>query len=992
MLISLAINFVLNIIKKVLILATIWLTFIFNTFSQNFNIGIPSIVNYTRNDYNEAAQNWSITQDSSGVMYFANDWGVLEFDGISWNKYGLKRGVIARSVLAGKNGVIWVGGANEFGYLFPKQNGKLSYRSLSDSLDDNLENFGGVWSIIETTNGVYFQSKKSIFLYNDSVKQIYKSDDLNRACQVKDEIFVNEEQQGLLKLNKDSIKLVKGGEQFKNKNVVAILPYDKELKVIVTALHGLYLLRKNGIVAWNNANSDLIKSSNIYTAIKHSGYIFLGTTSKGLIIIDTKGNVIKNYTIQGGLQSNSVSAIYVDKNQNCWLGLQNGIDYIKLNSAVTNIVAPGSIGSGYTSSIFKENYYLGTNQGVYTISKKELFNNSTDYPGFKKVPSLIGQVWKLQVIDEDLFVGTHNGAYTFSERGLRKLSNIHGFWWFKKITHNPDVVISGTYDGLHLFKRSKDDGLWYYSHRVKNIEGSIRFAEILTNGDFWFSGGRQGVFNITFTDSYDSIIAVEKYNTDKGLPQEEFNYHPLTFNDELYVSTSSGIYKFNRKKNIFDYDRVYTNLLGESKIINHQYYGDNNMFFFQDQELNVLNTNLDGSKDLIHFGLNELKRNYISSFENLFALDNSNLFIGNQDGFVHFNPKKINENSKNPIVLIREIWHGDSILYGGDYYDIDKKKILKWRPEFTYELPFSNNSIHFKFATTDFSNVANNKFSYYLEGFDDDWEPFSKISEKEYTYLLEGTYVFRVKAMNELGAESEEAFVKLIINPPWYRSGFAYAIYLIAFVGLTFLVFKMNSKRLEEEKGREAKRLEQELFKTQEDQRIKTLKVNEQLMRMKNEKLRLDNKLRQSKIDNQTKEMAAVALQLTNRNEILLKVKQKLESVSKNMVHAQSKDQIDKLAKRIGAEMNIINDWKKFELNFDQVHEDFLKKLRTKYPSLTPKEVRLAAYLRMNMSSKEIALLQNVTSRSVEVSRYRLRKKMDLDRSINLVDYLSKLF
>lgn len=981
----------MRMVNRYLISIVFVAVFSLNGRSQINNIGIPPVINFSRHDYNMASQNWSATQDSEGVMYFANNWGVLEFDGVSWNKYRLKSGAIARSVLAGKNGEIWVGGANEFGYLFPKENGKLSYRSLSDSLGDTIEKFAGVWSIIETTEGTYFQSKKSVFLFNNSVKQIYKSNNLNRACLVDGRIYLNDEKKGLLIVDEDSVNLVKDGQFFRNKNVVAILPYDKELKVVVTALHGLYLLSNNGIINWENANSDLIKTSNIYTAIKYKDYFLLGSTSNGLIILDIEGNKVKNYTIQGGLQSNSVSAIYVDKDQNCWLGLQNGIDYIKLNSSVTNLVAPGRIGAGYTSCIFKQKFYFGTNQGVYTISENELFNTSIDYPEFKQVPSLIGQVWKLQVIGDNLFVGKHDGAYSISDKGLRKLSSIQGFWWFKKISDNPDVVISGTYDGFHIFKRSKNDGLWYYSHRLKSVDGSIRFAESLSDGTFWFSGGRQGVFRITFNNAYDSIIAKEKYTTDKGLPPEEFNYHLLSIDNDLYVSTSEGIFKYNREKNRFEYDKDHTNILGVNKIINHQFYGDYNMFFFQEQELRVLNTNLDGSKNLISFGLNELKNNYISSFENLLVIDNYHLFIGNQDGFVHFNPNILKGKPKDPNVLIREIWHGDSILYGGAYYDRDTNKILKSRPDFTFKLPFSKNSMHFKFATTDFNNVADNKFSYYLEGFDDDWGPFTNISEREYTYLLEGNYVFRVRAMNDFGVVSEEERISFTITPPLYRTKVAYLLYIILFTGIVFIVIVLFRRKYETEKKQAAERHMQELSKTQEEHEKQELKISQNLMQLANEKLQVENELNMAEIKSQSIELATFAMQLTYKNDLLSNVKQKLLTVSQSMLHEPSKEQVVKLAENIGSEIQQKDNWDKFEMNFDQVHEDFLKKLREKHTALTPKELKLAAYLRMNLSSKEIASLLNITPRSVEISRHRLRKKLNLERSVNLVDYLMRL-
>ncbi|MFC2137490.1 helix-turn-helix transcriptional regulator, partial [Bacteroidota bacterium] len=158
--------------------------------------------------------------------------------------------------------------------------------------------------------------------------------------------------------------------------------------------------------------------------------------------------------------------------------------------------------------------------------------------------------------------------------------------------------------------------------------------------------------------------------------------------------------------------------------------------------------------------------------------------------------------------------------------------------------------------------------------------------------------------------------------------------------------------------------------------------------KLQNEKLEIDLQMQKVEIENKSKELASIAMQITYKNEILDQIKNRLNKVSQKMIHEESKKQVLSLIKTIEKDMLHEEDWDKFEYHFDQVHEDFVKKLRNSYPELTPKDLKLCAYLRMNLSTKEIAPLLNISVRGVEVHRYRLRKKMDLDRNSNLTDYL----
>ena len=123
-------------------------------------------------------------------------------------------------------------------------------------------------------------------------------------------------------------------------------------------------------------------------------------------------------------------------------------------------------------------------------------------------------------------------------------------------------------------------------------------------------------------------------------------------------------------------------------------------------------------------------------------------------------------------------------------------------------------------------------------------------------------------------------------------------------------------------------------------------------------------------------------MQMLQKNEMLITLRDELKELA-NMVDSEThKHDVIRLVRGINKEIDNEKQWHVFETHFESVHEEFLKRIKSEYPSLTPRELKLCAYLRMNISSKEISVLMNISTRGVEISRYRLRKKLKISREI----------
>jgi DNA-binding CsgD family transcriptional regulator len=189
-------------------------------------------------------------------------------------------------------------------------------------------------------------------------------------------------------------------------------------------------------------------------------------------------------------------------------------------------------------------------------------------------------------------------------------------------------------------------------------------------------------------------------------------------------------------------------------------------------------------------------------------------------------------------------------------------------------------------------------------------------------------------------------------------------------------LYKISS--IQNEKEKEALVLQKEM--ELEDQKAKSGQVINELR----------NRRLKDEIVHKNKELASATMHLVQKAKVL----QGIRDVLKQLDIADedvTKKEIRNIIKTINNDIKLDKTWQQFERHFDQVHVDFLKRLRDQFPKLTPNDQKLCAYLRMNLTTKEIATIMNISVRGVEISRYRLRKKLALDTEVNLTEYILNL-
>ncbi len=498
--------------------------------------------------------------------------------------------------------------------------------------------------------------------------------------------------------------------------------------------------------------------------------------------------------------------------------------------------------------------------------------------------------------------------------------------------------------------------------------------------------GNKGIFRIRLSANLEQIESVRHYGQAQGFPSDIFlSVHRVR--GELVFTAERGSYRYDPASDRFVPHEVLNELFGPQAYVRElveDAWG--NVWYQVDEEFGMLRITDSGlQKHIERLSVDKLKSKLLAGYEHIRPYAVDGVLIGTQEGFVHFDPTAYPSQRPDFHTIIRGaelLTRPVQRIFGGTFQE--NGRIAASQPEEQqFDIPAHSNSLRIEFAAPFYEDVDKMQYSYLLEGFEETWSEWTHSTEKEYTNLPEGKYAFHVKARNVYQQESIPGVFRFSVLEPWYKRRFALMAYSGLFLGLIIFVFLQNNRRMEREKDQMKVEQAQTLKMKEEAFFKQSTKSEEEIMRLKNEKLH-------DEIAYKTRELASSAIHLVQKGEVLRKIKHELEKLTPD-IGAAERSKINKLIKAIDDDIKLDKNWEKFEYHFDAVHENFLKRLREKYPELSPKDQKLCAYLRMNLSTKEIAPLMNISVRGVEISRYRLRKKMQLDAGANLVELLLQI-
>lgn len=1019
-------------------------------------IGAPSVLHFSKQQYSGGGQTWDADMDPQGILYFANNEGLLTFNGHSWKMLPVPNHTRLRSVKTGENGRIYAGAQDDFGYYLADADGVLRYTSLKPLIPEREREFADIWNIVPYNGQVFFRSNNKIFAYRGNRVQVYHAPgEWRLLCRSGNGLYAQDARLGLLQFTGSGWKQIGRIVAEKQFLLTGVIEHTADTLLLFTYKHGIFRLHNGEIHPYPTPAAAMLQTARIQCAMAwKNDQLLVGTAEAGCFILNRRtGAIVQQFGLQEGLQHNSVRKIFPDGGQNLWLALDNGIDMIRYNNAIKQIHPDKhQYLSAYAAKVFHHKLYIGTSDGLFVTplddagpagnvrsphsnvhhaylqqpatetggaqqvhsqnakaypaslrqlipeadgARQEPSQNTNAYHAllqqpatetsgskafnasaprayadlsfqenrFQKVAQTGGQVWSLSVAGGHLLMGHHEGAFRIGDNQAEPLLKGTGCWLFLPQAAR---TLIGCYNGLRTMRPTGDG--FGKAFQVNVLFESLRFLTAEQDSIVWASHPYRGVYRIV--TERDTTLRFTLYTSRHGLPSDNNNF-VFRIRGRMVVATQAGIYEFDPVRQTFAPSPWLFPVLGAVPIQFLTEDPGGNIWFVSNKTPGVVDfRHKHGGKPYRTVWFPELKGMIVTGFENIYPFNEENIFIGGEKGMYHINYKKYRQPKKEPRVMISQVsarGDRDSLLFGG---------FLPSREAAFKTLPAAFAGFHFEYASPACGHGGNMEFSYRLEGFDETWSEWAPRTEKDYTNLPHGRYTFAVKARDHLGNLSPIATYAFRIRPPWYLTAMAKSLYAAAALALAWGGYVLQRRKFAAQQRRYQREQEQLILHHQyeKEQREK------QLISLQHDKLASDIRFK-------NKELATATMHLLQRGKLLFTIREELLAAIKK-IEPLPHYPFKKVLRLFDEAEQDTEDWEQFSRHFDEVHNNFLSTLKKRYPDLSATDMKLCAYLRINLTTKEIAQSLGISVRGVETSRYRLRKKLEVPGDTPLYDFL----
>ncbi|WP_281228821.1 helix-turn-helix and ligand-binding sensor domain-containing protein [Flavobacterium aquiphilum] len=888
---------------------------------------LPFVENYNKSNYQGDNQIWNVVQGNDNAMYFANNYYLLRYDGVKWEKYTLPYKTIIRSIMVDGDR-IYSGSYQEFGY-WSRKNAKMHYVSITKGkkvfdAKDNEE----IWKIFKFNNKIYFQSFNSIFVFDGkSIKKKPFPFLISYCFVIDNQLLIASVEKGIFRLTNGKIEKVNGLSLLENNVIHAIQKHENKV-YFFTKKSGVYVFENNVLSPWKSSLNDILKSANINVAqFIQNNKLVIGTANKGVYILDLNDGSYKNINRNNVLMNNSILSIGQDSENDLWLGLDNGITHIEVNSPISIFYdSSGILGSVYSVASTPKGYLMASNHGIFKYEDKQL----------SLIQNTQGQAWNISKIKDQYLIGHNEGTYIYKNDALSKLSNINGGWNLTKSGIN-NSYLQATYSGVVVYNNSND---LKQKTVITGIQKPIKYLAQNRKNEIWAADNNRGLYRILYNDDY--VTTKVENVTQRSKINNDFGVKIFEFRNEILFLIDNSWYTFNSIAN---------------QLVPNE----------------LFNTNFKNVSDIV-------------------AID-ENHFMVLQEGLLYHISAQGTKFIKN---CIQEKYYKGKIINGN-------LKVFRDKNSYLLNLDDGFISMEFKYDGKKNVNVK-------IEAFNDDIlvKNNSKInhnselrinvisgiygaSKPDLFYKINGDKVFfPVKEglilLNNLNSGSNDVTIysndglnynritgfQFVVARAWYFSNLMIFVYLILIGLILYLYYKWNKMKYIQKLE-----LQKEELKHQKEIMEMELKAENELNIQEYEKHILELELQ-----TKSSEVAGKSLSIAKQSEMIENIQNILDTESD---FNKLKSEIKKAIK-----INAVNkhEWEVFETNLNQINNEFITALSKKYPQLTSKDIKLCVYLKMNLSSKEIAPMMNISFRGVELHRYRLRKKLGLAQDETLSKFL----
>ena len=482
---------------------------------------------------------------------------------------------------------------------------------------------------------------------------------------------------------------------------------------------------------------------------------------------------------------------------------------------------------------------------------------------------------------------------------------------------------------------------WQLQHRIQGYFEPTRHIEVDYLGYIWAAHPQRGVYKLEINEQADSITKSEFYQN----PNSKGSFFDVfTINNRIVFTSSEQIYKYDYdQKKVVPFMSLNTSLKEYAQAKQIIPCGKNEYWFILPDKLALFEISKDfvATKriELLHSNAEITSRDI-----NILTLSSQTILLPDNNLFTICNLDLAKKTSRLQTPIITRI----------EFNSKRKTQTYNLQSNSNISVSFAFNNITVWFAFPYNIEQTEKNFFYMLEEVDVQWHK-STLDNISYLNLKEGTYHLKIRTE----ASNVSTEVVFTINKPFYLTWYAYIFYFLVTGGLVALFKRIFSVEVRKKKQLKAYAINQNRLESELSLKTNELMLTMRYLMQKNEILtQLQNKVFQLKIDS---------------SKYPIKHIRDIEKVITEGLEMQTEE------------------WKGAINNLQLSEQGFFKQLKENNPNLTPHDLRLCSYLRMNFTTKEIARLLNISDRGVEIGRYRLRRKLGLYHNENLTEYLMNI-
>ena len=766
--------------------------------------GNPYIQNYTADDYKSHIENHAVVQDEQGVMYVANRMGVIEYDGVSWRLITVNEAApFAFSLAVDSTNTVFVGGWGELGYLAPDLEGELHYISLVDSLPEAYRAFDEVRQTVAVRDGIYFFASQYIFRWhNQQFEVLVAQEQFETGFAVGDSVYVKQKNVGLMHVAQDRLRLIPGGGKLSGVLVATMLPQDHDTILIGSVNQGLFHYNGQSITPFTSDATAFLRENQIrHGTLLNGGTVALGTQRGGVAIVDKQGNLQQILNKTSGLRNEEVHAVYLDRQGILWLALNNGLSKVELNTPITLFTDEHGIEGSVNAVIrHRETLYAATTLGVYYLTPSSLTASNPQPARFNAIPGLNKMIWHLFSADDILLAGTNHGVYEIRGTQVTPITPaISDALFFHRSRKDPNRIYVGVYDGLIVLEYR--DGQWAYAGRFTNVREEIRSIMETPSGTLWLGTVFQGLLKIegSSLQKKGREATVQRFGEEEGFPHTYV--YVYTHNDRPVFATLAGLWRFDDATQRFSSDATFGAAFADSmRAFSHVITDSTGNVWARASYNNTLEALLakpleDGTFQTVQTPFQRLTG--IGDLWSIYPDRAGITWFGGSDGIARYDGTADHDYTQSYATRIQRVrdMAGDSLLPQSPLSPTSVAAPIA--APVAAQLPYQNNAIRIEYAALSYVAADSNRYQYKLDGFDKDWSAWTAETKKEYMNLPDGRYTFSVRARNVYDQNSAEAQFAFSILTPWYKTWWAYLLYILSGVGFVAMVVKSRVRYLE---------------------------------------------------------------------------------------------------------------------------------------------------------------------------------------------------